>query len=243
MKVMLTALIGSLALAPQTYSAVFPRGTQVRLVAVSDGTAKTVWAPDGKPLKSNPIPAALRKSVRQGFPGARLFLMQIVAVGAEAPSVAFHVIGGPVRPAFGMTKTKRSTWSALAVANHGGSTADVRIGVADGKWQRLGTVAPTAGGSLKRTGVGFLRMARPDPLFKGNAIIADVSLPVDPNISAYRLRAFDRSGKPMPFIQVASAPGNPLPNRFWFRGAYEAVGRLELQVRPYVWKTFKKVHL
>jgi hypothetical protein len=241
---MLSALIGTLALAPQAYSATFPGGTRVRLLAVADGAAKQAWSPMGARFGKNPLPASLRNLAKATAGNARLIVTEVRLRRPEAPSVAMQVVGGPVRPALSVAKVGAGAWDALGVANHGSRIADVRIGVADRSWKRVGSVAPQAGGALKRSGQGFLRMVRPDDSGMGGAaIIAEVVLPVDVNAQAFRVQAYDRSGSPMKFLQALNQPGSPVPDRYWFAGRYEAVGRVELQVRPYVWKTFKGVAL
>jgi hypothetical protein len=233
--------------ASERYSAVFPSGTRVRLVAITDGASRPLWGPDGTKLKGYPLPAGFRAMAATASGNLRLLYAQIALRGREMPSAAMQIVGGLARPVNatlrdGAAGGRESSWYVYGVANHLGSSADVRIGVADGPWKTLGSVAPKGGGSLVRTGVGFLRMARPDDR-DPKRTVADVVLPADPATQAVQVRAYDRAGKLIPFLFSQTPQGGVLPDRVWFKGAYETIGKVSLQVRPYAWKTFKDVRL
>ncbi|AIE85256.1 hypothetical protein OP10G_1888 [Fimbriimonas ginsengisoli Gsoil 348] len=72
-------------------------------------------------------------------------------------------------------------------------------------------------------------------------MVVDVVLPVDPDSQDFRVQVLDRRGKALPFLSSETDQGSVLPTRIWFTGRYEVVGHVELQTRPYVWKTFKGV--
>jgi hypothetical protein len=231
-----------------SFSVVMPNGTKLTLTAISDG--QQAWSPSGDSLSKLPLPQHWQEVLKpSGAPlPNRMVYVRTESSTVGMPSFAIQIPPAPTS-AFGSTlldddsaqdPKKRQIWYGFTSIDRTGKTADVRIGLAEGKWSKVEAIR-YRGAPLK--GSKFLHAVHiGKPPHSSKSVVVEATYPSVRAKNAYRIEAYDKKGKEFLSGGSMSRPGKTY-TEYWFDGDLRSLGRIELQSRPYTWTTFKGVPL
>jgi hypothetical protein len=121
---------------------------------------------------------------------------------------------------------------------------EVSYGVSVAPWKAVGSLTWPSG---KQQGIQFFpRVALSESRASGGkreAISVKVRIPQSATNDAYRVAAFDKSGREMFSAGSIAAIGSTVPYDYWFSGSLANLGRVELQTRPFKWFRVGSVRL
>lgn len=233
------------------YRAEFDHGVTVEVVMVaehSEDPDRLAWRPDGTPLEE--IPEAYRErrggvAAEQGTNFARELGIQVDVIEPNAsPSVKF---GLPGSSSVATSGAPSRGFRMAATFPLGAQAAEVRVGVAAGAWKTVLTTTPRSS-----HGMGAAPNNWMDPF---DVTVSDVMLKdgipcvvFTSNIDDvdFRIAAVDEAGNHLEPRQGGGAGvGGFTSYQFIFPGAEDSadIDRIELQARPYEWKTLEGIAL
>ena len=224
------------ARALQLVQAKYRDGTQVRIVAIRDRSSHVKDA-FGHPIEKSRLPLYIWRT--QGSESARTVFVDLNV--RREPSVAMQLRDGSPPVVAEVFRSAPDTFTAVSTLSHRGALADVSIGVAEGSWKTVGWVSAVAPIGSRESGLKFLTKLKSIPSTRSRLFVVYVALPVAVRTQAWRLASYDKRGKTMRPLSYGAADVNGLPTQFVFVGSQGSIGRVELQARPYEWKTFRDV--
>lgn len=247
---MLTVLVG-LAIQTSPWVKTLPNKSVVKLVAISDIANKQSWDPLGRPM-----PFLTKSYIYEDAakPKSKKALAAIVTIdhvaGSELPTV---VMRGDSVPTYGGMVGYYDDfhpiqpYQAIGTFNlpMGKSKMDLTVMCADGPWKVSGSQSR---GIKKTSGVKFnplVLLQKKTSDSGGDAYQVDIKIPKElrDGKTAYRLIAYDAGGKKLEDAGTATQPGEKGASRFWFRTGRKALGRIDIETRPFETVVFKSVAL
>jgi hypothetical protein len=242
---MVSTTLVCVALSSKRFDVSLKNGVRLSVVAVFSAGYDRFWTPEGKMIGATQ--RAARPSKASGGIGVVHVGVEVTARSGDAPSASLQVGSEPmtvpsvVQP-LGAPGGRKRTWKfVFDELPPPFGVAPIRVGVATGPWQTVGT-ASVGNGRPVRHGVGFLRVVRPwvSPLSSRPLVVADTVIPQGDPTHVFRVRMVDRKGRELARETVGSPAGNQ--DEWVFRGKYEDASRVELQTRERIWVSFPNLH-
>lgn len=247
---MLTILVG-FAIQTSPWQRTLSNKSVVKLVAISDIANKQSWDATGRPM-----PFLTKSYIYEdaGKPKAKIALAAIVTIdhvpGSELPTV---VMRGDSIPTYGGMVGYYDDfhpiqpYQAIGTFNFpmGKSKMDLTVMCADGPWKVSGS---QSWHEKKTSGLKFnpqVLLQRKTSDSGGDAYQINIKIPRElrDGKTAYRLIAYDVGGKKLEDAGTATQAGERGASRFWFRTGRKALGRINIETRPFETVVFKSVAL
>lgn len=228
-------------------------GDMVRILAITDRSTEKTWSADGTPV-TFAFPDLVKSTLGsyKGKPNPVNIITIVFELNrkreGDMPSIAYRVpawkhdfdslyiyLEDKAAPSYAERLT-------FAFEHPFGFTeaSDVSVGVAQGEWSTVGAYGFKNGKVVGHRGQSFGAVVKAGSPGQVGIFVA---LPTGVASSGYQVVALDAHGTELRPTGTAGSNGLSLPDKFWFDGAVKDVAKVELQVRPLEWITFKGVRL
>ncbi len=230
------------------YRVALPNGTTVELVGLAHHPSKggPWWQPDGSPLEN--APKATQRAVSEtGVTGTTPLEFVFSAEGLPDDADWTAQVGsGPASALLSEAVDGRPTqrlWRVVSYLKEGAESTTLRLGVAPGDWDEVGSQGAVGVGMSRSSGPGGTAVLTPPSADGGGVSLAATHSYHDQDL---RVVAVDKKGE---LHASRSRSGMQLQDGLWmdqfrFDGlSLQDVREFQLQARPYRWAEFRNVSL
>ena len=215
---------------------------------------KKAWRPDGKEVKLTSIPKPSEPvwTAKTAYPYLLVCMNPAHGMGVF-PNIRFKLPSIPITDAaFTMQSVSGKLWVSGYCAVGQPIQQDIAIGISDGAWETVGwTEFKKSGDEVKPTkheGIPFGPQVSRSQRIAGTVVTpvdqttVKISTPSSLNMMDVRVIALDQKGNPMQSYGWVNKPAPERPDTYSFKGDFQAVGRIEIQARPFEWHTIPAAH-